>query len=815
MWTNAWADVRYALRTLGRSPGFAVAAIGPLALGIGLNTGVFSVFENMMYGLVPVPGADQLVTVYQDVHGGGRRSVHGARSMFSRPEYEAYRDATRTLAGMTAYSAPWQVTVGSPNPQDVEGVLVACNYFDVLQVRPAIGTAFGSECERAKARPTVVLSHALWTRAFHADPGVVGRPVALSGLDVVVAGVAPAGFDGTEVTRAAFFAPLSLQAALDPEEDLRSDPQVSWLTLVGRRRRGATIDQARAELAMVAGRIDSQQPGRSTTLVVAPAVSVSLPVARRNVAGIAGIVAVAFGLILVIACANVANVLLARGEARSREMATRLAIGASRGRIVRLLLAESAVVAFAGGVAGSILAWWSFRAMLPAMLAELPRVSHPRLDADPDPTVLGFGLAVTIGTAVACGIVPAVVASRPRLYGSLAHPRVDARGRPRSWLRSSLVGVQVAVCFVLLVGAALLLRALQAAYTIDPGFTSKGVTIVSVDLRGTAHAGPAPQIFAQQLSDALASLPRTTGVAQVGKLPLSPGRREATFRLPNTEEDFEFDVNAVSPDYFAVLGIPIVNGRTFTRAECDRGGRAAIVTAATARRFWPGQDPVGKTIVPASGPALPLEIVGVAADAHVSRIADTDATYLYLAAGSSAEKRLTFLVKSDLRFEALVAAVRSRIATLDDGLVADVRPLEANLELWRREARAVASLAGSLSGLALVLACAGLYGVVSYVVTCRRREVGIRLALGASPGAIHAQMVAETLQPVSLGLIAGIGGAVLGSRLLENRLYGVSRFDPVAFAVPILALLTIAALATVLPSWQSLRTDPMAALRRE
>jgi len=212
---------------------------------------------------------------------------------------------------------------------------------------------------------------------------------------------------------------------------------------------------------------------------------------------------------------------------------------------------------------------------------------------------------------------------------------------------------------------------------------------------------------------------------------------------------------------------------------------------------------------------LPLEIVGVAADAHVSRIAETDATYLYLAAGSSAEKRLTFLVKSDLRFEALVAAVRSRIATLDDGLVADVRPLEANLELWRREARAVASLAASLSVLALVLACAGLYGVVSYVVTCRRREVGIRLALGASPGAIHAQMVAETLQPVSLGLIAGIGGAVVGSRLLENRLYGVSRLDPVAFAVPILALLTIAALATVLPSWQSLRTDPMAALRRE
>lgn len=816
MLSNLSQDVRYVLRTLRRSPGFAVAAIAPIALGIGINTGVFSILNNVMYRPLPASSPNELLSIYQDFHGVQKRRVHGARSMFSLPEYRAYRDATQTLSGVTAYTKSWAVTLGGQFPQEIEGVLVACNYFDVLQLRPVIGTGFtAANCDVPNAPPTVVLSHALWTHAFAADAEIVRKTVTLNGQDVAVVGVAPQGFDGTELTRAAFFASLSLQPAFSPERNVLEDPQVSWLTLLARRHKDTAIDQVRAELAVVASQIDRQQPGRATALLVAPATALSLPVARRDFVGVAAIVLLAFGLILLIACANVANVLLARGAARSREIAVRLAVGARRGRLVQLLLTESAMIALAGGVAGSLLAWWSFQALLPSLLSSVPGISQPRLDAHPNLTVLWFGLALTVTTAMACGVVPALKASKQELHAVMKQDGAKGTDRAGGWLRGALISIQVAVCMVLLISAGLLLRALHAAYTIDPGFEYRNVAVVSVDLRGPQYDDATVVAFRRQATERLGSLPGVAAVAQVSKVPLSPGRSQDTFRLPHQEQTYEFDVNTVSPEYFSLIGIPIVSGRTFTRAELDRGSRAVILTEATARRLWPGQDPVGRTIVSASNPQAPLEIVGVARDAYVSQVARTESTYIYLPATPSAQRRLALLVASRIDFDALATSIRATMRTLDLGLLAQVQPLEANLDFWRRRSRAIAILAGSLSLLALGLASIGVYGVVSYLVTRRRREVGIRMTLGASPRAVQALILGETLRPVAVGMLIGVMGAGAASQVLESRLLGISPLDPIAFVGAAIFLLTVAAAATLLPTREALKIDPITALRYE
>ena len=528
------------LRTLRRSPGFAVAAIAPIALGIGINTGVFSILNNVMYRPLPASSPNELLSIYQDFHGVQKRRVHGARSMFSLPEYRAYREATQTLSGVTAYTKSWAVTLGGQSPQEIEGVLVACNYFAVLQLRPVIGTGFtAANCDVPNAPPTVVLSHALWTHAFAADAEIVRKTVTLNGQDVAVVGVAPQGFDGTELTRAAFFASLSLQPTFSPERNVLEDPQVSWLTLLARRHKDTAIDQVRAELAVVASQIDRQQPGRTTALLVAPATALSLPVARRDFVGVAAIVLLAFGLILLIACANVANVLLARGAARSREIAVRLAVGARRGRLVQLLLTESAMIALAGGVAGSPLAWWSFQALLPSLLSSVPGISQPRLDAHPNLTVLWFGLALTVTTAMACGVVPALKASEAGTARGHEAGRRQGTDRAGGWLRGALISMQVAVCMVLLISAGLLLRALHAAYTIDPGFEYRNVAVVSVDLRGPQYDDATVVAFRRQATERLGSLPGVAAVAQVSKVPLSSGRSQDTFRLPHQEQTYE------------------------------------------------------------------------------------------------------------------------------------------------------------------------------------------------------------------------------------------------------------------------------------
>ena len=811
MLSNLWTDIRFALRTFRRNPGFAAAAMIPIALGIGINTGIFAILSNVALRPLPTPDSTALVTVHQDFQGVKGRRVHGARSMFSMPEYETYRDGTKTLSGIMASSMAWTFTLGGKAPQEIEGVMVTCNYFDVLRVRPSIGTGFTqANCAAPDAAPSVVLSHALWTRGFDADPDIVRKTITLDGQTVAVVGVAPEGFDGIDFTRAAFFASTALQP------NLLKNPQLSWLTMFGRRANGSGIDEVRAELGVIASRIDRLQHGRATTLMVAPATSLSLPHDRREFLTASAIVLAAFGLVLLIACANVANVLLARAAGRTREIAIRLSVGASRWRLIRQMLTESLMIAIVGGAAGSLLTWWSFQLLLQRLLASLPgSVSQPKIDADMSLNALWFSLTLTAVTALVFGLVPALQATKQDLHAVTQHNGADTAGLTRGWLRGLLIGIQVAVCMALLVSAGLLLRALHAAETIDPGFDYRNVIVVSTSFRGPGYDDARVALLRQQLREQIGSQGGVEAISLVGKTPLSPGRMQWTFRLAGEETAHDVDINAVSPEYFSLIRIPIVQGRTFTSAELAEPPRAVIVTEATARRYWPGLDPIGRSIVLGSKTDVPLQIVGIARDAQVSNVAKTESSYIYLPAGSPAERGLKMLVRSQVDFDTLATGIREVTQGLDPSLVVRVAPLQENLEYWRAGSRVVASLSGSLGLLALVLACGGVYGVVSYVVARRRREVGIRMALGATGRDVRTLILRQTLRPVAAGVLVGGIGAAAASRTLESVLFGVSPFDPVAFIGAPVFLFGAAAVATLLPLRQALKADPIGTLRCE
>ena len=563
---------------------------------------------------------------------------------------------------------------------------------------------------------------------------------------------------------------------------------------------------------MIASQIDREQPGRTTTLNIAPATSLSLPEARRDLLGLASVILAAFGLVLLIACANVANLLLAGAAGRTKEIAVRLSVGASRGRLMQQLLTESLMIALAGGVAGSLLAWWSFKGLLAVVLSALPgTIPALSIDANPNLTVLWFGLGLSVATALVFGMVPALQASRQDVQSVLKQDGAGSGRRAGGWLRGSLIGVQVAVCMVLLVSAALLLRALYAAQTAEPGFDYGPISVASFDLQGPAYDDRRVAAFQQELIDRVHALPGVEAVARVSKIPLSPGHRQDMFRLPSSEAWHEVDMNLVSPGYFSLIGIPIVRGRTFLPSEIGDTSRAVIVTEATARRYWPGIDPVGRTVLMGQG-SKPLEVVGVAGDAQV-RDDRPDGIELHVPAGRrGCQRRLLLLVRGQ-NFASLASGVRELTRQLDPAILVRVNRLEENLDFWRTLSRLTAGLAGSLSLLALVLASLGVYGVVSCLVSRRRREMGIRMVLGATARDVQTLILRQTLVPVAIGAVIGIAGAAAASQVLESVLFGVSPFDAIAFIGAPLFLLAVAASATLLPARQALKLDPMTTLR--
>ena len=812
-------DLRFAFRQLLKNPGFTAVAVLTLALGIGLNAGIFTILNAVALRPLRVQGSERLVCVFQDFsrnRGRVLRNVYDDATRASYSEYREYRDNNHVFSGLVAYTPSVPATLGGERPQQIVGTLASGNYFEVLKVRPSLGRGFlDSDCTTPGQSAVVVLSDEFWRSGFGADPAIIGKAITLNRTPFVVIGVAPAGFRGTEVVPAAFWAPLTMQRTLIRDADILGDDFCGWLALMGRMKDGISIGEVRADLGVIAARLDQIQPGRATTLKIEKATLAGAPQMRTLVFSVGGGILSAVVLVLVIACANIANLLLARAVGRRKEIAVRLAIGASRWRLVRQLLTESLLLALVGGALGSFFAFWSSAVVVRFIQSHLPPGVPPFvLDVGPDTRVLTFALLSSLLTGMTFGLVPALHSSRVDLSLAMKERSAASKEGPqrRGLLRSGLVATQVAVCMVLLLATGLLLRGLYRAQFIDPGFKMKNVAAASIDFTGAGYSDRQVEVFQRQFMDRLSALPGVDAVAQARSAPLSNRHYGGLFSIPRQEGSHPAEFNNVSPGYFQLLGIPIVEGRNFSDVENRAGARVAIVTESTAHRFWPGQNPIGKTLRP---DAYDLEVVGVARDAQVSHLARSDEPYVYLPAGPKEQSDLQFLAHSASGYATTAASIQATVRALDAELTVNIARLEDNFEYFRFPGRVLATLSAVLGVLALVLALIGVYGMVSYAVSQRVREIGIRMALGADARELMALILRQAMRPVAVGIAVGTAGCAAASSILSGVLYGISPHDPVSFLFVPGFLLAVALLASYLPVRRMTKIDPMVALRTE
>jgi predicted permease len=814
-------DLRFGARMLRSNPSVTLVAVFTLALGIGMNAGIFNVLSGAALRLLPVPHAQDLFMVSQDFsksRGPVSRNVHNDASFFSYSEYREYREHNQVFTGLLAYAPFVQASLGGARPQPLIGTLVSCNYFVVLEIPQQFGRGLDdSDCAPEGASPAVVLSDELWRTSFAADPAIVGRNVNLNHASFVVAGVAPAGFYGTEPVKSQFWAPLNMQSALARDRDYLHDDKLSWLGLIGRIRPDVPPAQVLADLAVIASSIDKLQPGRVTTIAVRNATLFAATEERSLLLGAGAVLLLAVGLVLLIACANVANLLLARATARRKEIAVKRALGASRWRLVRQLLTESLLLAFLGGVLGSVIAVWSSAALIRFIFSNLPQGTPSfAVNVSPDLHVLAYTLALTLLTGVAFGLAPALHATRTDLTLAMKDEGAETQaGSSRGgWMRSTLVAVQIAVCMVLLVASGLLLRGLRRTHTIDPGFSMKDIAVISFDLMGAGYSDQRALAFQQQLSERISAIPGVDRVAQAHFSPLSDDHWVANYSVPGRKDDFEAEYNNVSPAYFPLLNIPIVRGRNFTDAEKRAGSPVVILTESTARHLWPGgEDPIGRAIREGSGGAdAGLQVVGIAKDAQVAFLGDASKLYLYRPAGPKEQTKMLLMAHAS-DSAAIMKSIKMAAQALDPELVVQVAKLEDNMEYWRAPSRIFSALSAVLAGLALLLASIGVYGMVSYAVSRRIREIGIRMALGAGVGNILSLIVRQGMRPVVVGAGIGIACCAAVSSTMSSVLYGVSPWDPVSFVFVPGFLFTVALAACWVPARKAARVDPVESLR--
>lgn len=813
-------DLRYAVRMLGKNRGMTVGVILAIALGIGVNTGIFTLLNAVALRPLAVRDARRVVSVYQTFRGSSARNVNGAASLFSYAEYLDYRDHNHVFTGLLANKAFFSASLDGEQPRRVEGQLISCNYFDVLNIRPVIGRGLTeSDCSAPGTAPVVVLSDGFWHGAFNADPNMVGKVITLNRVQLTVVGIAPTEFRGTEPVAADFWAPVSMQPVLDASSgNSLADDNLSWLVLMGRLDGRTSLARVRADLGVIAGRIDQHHPGRTTTLAVNVASFFGESEMRGYLVGAGAIVLAAVSLVLLIVCANVANLLLARASGRQKEIAVRLALGAGRGRLIRQLLTESLLLALIGGVLGSVAAFWSFEALVRLLLAHVPAgVPTIALSVRPDLRVLAYALVLTVTTGIIFGLAPALQASKPELNLALKEEGAGRHGYgSRSWLRSALVTAQVSVCLILLLTAGLLGRGLREAQTIDPGFATKDVSVLTLDLDQQNYDGAKATAFQRELIEKIGALPGVDAVAQASVVPLSLNSNGSGVRIGGGER-IQVRFNKISTEYFEILGIPIVGGRNFSETELRGAAKVAIVTEATARRLWPYENALGKAFQFQDGAQTYslMQVVGIVKDARTSSLGADDDYFFYFPASPEDQLKTALLTHGRAPLATAAKGIRETVRGIDSRVMADVRPLDVNLENYRLPSRIVTVLFSVLGLLALLLASIGIYGVVAYIVSQRTREIGIRMTLGASASEIVRLVLRGSMRPAILGMLIGVGCCAGVSRIFSSLLFGVSPFDPITFVGVPIFLLVVALLASYLPARRATRVDPTVALKYE
>ncbi len=797
-------EVRYVVRALARRPGFAAVVVLTLALGIGANTAIFSVVRGVLLRPLPYAQPDRLVRVWsaypEDDIALGTTSPHDLA------DWREQATAFEAIAGYPAIRIGGFVLSSEDGPDEVETMHVTEDFFEVFGVDAAIGRTLRAQDQREGDNRVVVLSHGAWTRRFGADPEVVGGTLVLNGEPFVVAGVMPAGFE-YPTAAVELWVPISLI----PDTGVPRRRAIRWLDVVGRLSGGTSMEQARAEMATVAGRLAREYPSSNERLVAASI----RPLAEQIVGEVKPAMLTVFaavGLVLLVACANVANLVLARAESRLRDVAVRAALGAGRSRLLVQVLAESLTLSMIGGTVGVAVAFAGVRFLLSLAPRQIPRLSEVGLDAG----VLGFTFAISIVAGILFGAAPALRINLSALTEALrsgGRGTVGAGGR----LRRLLVVTETALVVVLAIGAGLLIRTYDSLLRVDPGFDTESV----LTLRVSAQATDGYVDFLHEAVERIEALPGVQAAGMVRPLPLrgdtfqgeDVGFRVVGREVLDPDDEPEAYMRFAGPGYFRAIGIPLLSGRDF-RASDDRDAPlVAIVSREAAERYWDGEDPVGTTLVIGE---QDVPVVGLVGDVRQMSLAEQPGPVMYVSHRQVSRTGMTFVVRTATDPEQLVGAIRDEIWQLrPDQPIEDIASMELVVDSSMAQPRFAMALLSLFAALALCLAAVGIYGVVSYSVSRQLREIGIRMALGAEPAAVVRLVVGGTMSIAAVGIAVGLVGSVASTRLMAGLLYGVPALDLPTFAAVVALLLAVALLACVAPALRASRVDPVTALRAE
>ncbi len=793
-------DVRFALRMLRKSPGFTLAAVVTLALGIGATAAIFSVVEHVLLRPLPYPAADRVMDVNE--------WAAGRATTVSPPNFLDWRADNRSFSSLGLYQDGTLTLSGATEPERIESVHAEPDVFEALAVRPIAGRLFTRDDARPGAPHAAIVSHGLWARRFGSDLGLIGRAITIEGEAYSVIGIMPSGFGFPE--RTDVWAPLVLQ----PSDVSPNQRGAHYMRAVGRLKAGVTPAQAQADLDSIEQRLAAQYPDKleGYSVRVQPLLDSMVGSVRRPLFVLLG--AVVF--VLLIACVNVSNLLLARATTRTGEIAVRSALGAARARIVRQLLAESVVLSLASGAAGLALAVWGVRLLVLVAPEDLPRAAEFTIN----PIVLGFAIAVSLVTGIAFGLVPALASSRADLASFLKDMRRDTSTAGRGRIRNVLVAAEVSLALLLLAGAGLTMRSFDRLSRVDPGFDPRNVLAFTIRLPEARYPTVAA---AERFFRELTALLHQPGILSAGGIfqpPLSYGGFGGTFYrldVPEGQRECNAQVRPVTANYLETLRIPLLAGRRVTDQDRAGGPGVAVISDAAARTYWPGENPLGKRIRIAVSLGVreePRTVVGVVADVRTRSLELEPVPLIYVPASQYVADEMTIFARTPGTPMTALPIVKTTLASIDRAVaISRVRTMEEVVAASVAQPRFRMMLLGTFAIVSLLLAAVGVYGMVAFSVNQRRSELGLRLALGAKPGDLLRLVLRQGITPVAIGLACGLAGAVAVTRVMRTLLFGVSALDPVTFLAVALMLLAVAVVACYLPARRAMTVDAVDTLR--
>jgi predicted permease len=813
---TALQDLRFGLRMLWRSPGFSILAILCLTLGIGANAAVFSWIEGLLFRPYPMVAHQERLLAL----GGTSRGEIGGGGPLSWPDFlDLQRNCTLFDSLFVTKITGTTLSIGE-RAEVTTGSIVSANYFDAIGVHPILGRGFEpSENVGSKGHPVVVISYQLWHRRFKGDPEIIGKTQRLGGVVHTIVGVAPEGFYGTFVGWAMnFWVPASMEEVFEAGGYKLEDRGARWIEAYARLKPGATREQAQQEVSAIAKRLETDYPAtnRGRSIQLWPLWQTPFNNAGTLLPTLEIMLAVVV-FVLLIACANVGNLLLVRSFARRHEMTVRLAIGAGRGRLLRQLFTEGLILSALGAAGGLLVAHWCRHALVLLLPARGGVSMH--LPGEIDWRVLALSAGICLFATLIVGLIPALQTRNLDLAGALkaeSYGVVSTRGR--AWVRSSLVVLQVSLSFVLLVGAGLLVQSLQKIRTASPGFTTHAVLSTAVPLVAAGYDVSRARAFEDELINRIQALPGVESVAFARLEPLGYGTYSSSPIVvdgyqPPPDEQPSVEYNQVGPAYFATMGIPLVSGREFTRADDEKAALVAVVNQTMVTRYWRGQNPVGQRL---QVKGQWLQIIGVAADSKYSSMREPAKPFFYVPLLQDFARGGNLNIRTTLPLRTIETAVAREVRALDPNLALyEMITLQEQVDRSTSPQQVAVTLVGVLGGLALLLAAIGLYGVMSYAVSQSTRELGLRMALGAGGSDLLRLVLSRGLALTASGVLVGAVAALALTRLIGNFLFRVSPRDPLAFGSAFALLMIVSVAACFLPAWRAMRVDPIVALRQE